>query len=257
MHLFNSTSSLLEGILSLDIKDVHVVAHQVPMLSSFSPFMDAYPTLLFRCMEKFFALVSFTQPQEGNGNVENVLLSDETILVRRKATGALVKLGSSMPDVFIPILDQIAPAIMTLASSGRLLKTESRILLEFLINVISGSTLLPVPKKSDYLAAVLEKEFQSLDAFIEPLSSRENFYQIVIPYPLESWSSLSDSPSSDFLCRFDQLDRWRRDFVNQLLSFRHWLKKSYESAKKSHVDIGVLWKPYIPKILSLVLSLIS
>lgn len=43
---------LLQGILSLDIQDVSIVAHQLPMLASFSPFMDIFPDLLLSCIEK-------------------------------------------------------------------------------------------------------------------------------------------------------------------------------------------------------------
>lgn len=263
MHLFNSISTLLEGILSLEIVDVNIVTFQLPMLASFSPFMPAFPNLLFRCMEKFFSLCSFTQPHEqgqaDTSSVESIILSDETILVRRKASSALVKLGSSNPDVFIPILDQIAPAVMNLAVSKRLLKTESRILLEFLINIVSGSSL-PLQKKAEYLAAVLEEPVRSLEAFVEPLSSRDAFYRIMVPFPLESWVpqiGSSAPPSLDVMSQFEQLDRWRRNLCNEILSFRHWIKRSQECAKKTQADISLVWQPFIPKILSICLQLIS
>lgn len=265
-HLYNSTSTLLDGILSLEIVDVSIVVFQLPMLASFSPFMPAFPNLLFRCMEKFFALCSFTQPHEQaqinsspSCSVESITLSDETIMVRRKASSALVKLGSSNADVFIPIMDQIAPAIMALASSNKLLKTESRILLEFLINIVSGSCL-PLQKKGEYLAAVLGQQVLSLEAFVEPLSSRDAFYRVLVPFPFEAWVGHVGSPSPlgpTVLARFEELDRWRRNFCNEILSFRHWIKKSHECAKKAQADISLLWQPYIPKILSICLQLIS
>lgn len=58
------------------------------------------------------------------------------MLVRRKALSSLVKLGVSMPNIFVPHLEKIGPAILGLANDGKLLKSESRILVEFLIVVM-------------------------------------------------------------------------------------------------------------------------
>ena len=179
-------------------------------------------------------------------------LSDATILVRRKASSSLVKLGSSMPDIFIPILDNIAPAILDLSKSDRIMKTESRLLMEFLVVVISGSRL-DVEAKKRYLAVVLEDDFKSLDMYSTALSNSDAFYQIMVPFPLSSWiQSLGDLTVS-VKAQFEQLFRWRQNFINILLSFRHWIRKSVEISKKNQVDCEGLWSPYIPKLLSITL----
>ncbi|KAJ3370878.1 hypothetical protein HDU91_005805 [Kappamyces sp. JEL0680] len=256
--LVQGIGGLLEGILSLDSQDVHTVSHQLPMLASFSPMMDLFPELLFRCMEKFFALSAFTQPHEASDMVANVVLSDATILVRRKAASCLVKLGTSMPDIFIPIIDKVAPAILGLTTSGRLLKTESRILIEFLIVAITGSSL-DNGRKKELVAAVVLDDFNELDQFVGAFEAGPSkFYGILAPQPYSMWDQSADgSLTPAVLDHFEKLFKWRQSFINLLLSFRHWIRRSAEIAKKTHATIDDLWEPYIPKLFSLALSLIK
>lgn len=108
------------------------------------------------------------------------------------------------------------------------------------------------------MGAVIESDFKSLDQYLEPLSSFENFVKTLVPHPFHQWSTNTDGIIAPELnSKFEALFTWRQAFYNEFLSFRHWIKRSVEVAKKYQVNIEGLWEAYIPKIISITFALIQ
>ncbi|KAI8917479.1 armadillo-type protein [Entophlyctis helioformis] len=152
-----------------------IVVYQLQMIVAFSDYMDLYPDILFKCLEKFFGFVVYTLPSEQRFLVTGAVISDETRTLRRKAASSLVRLGTAMPDLLYPLLPQIMPVVSNLIETNQLMRIEQTLLIEFLVAIISGSST-PAETKRSALESVLSWDLQhfkatepfaqSMDAFL-------------------------------------------------------------------------------------------
>jgi Exportin-5 family len=256
-QIFELMTNLLLFINQTNFNRPEDLINKLTMLSSFSPWMEFIPSTLFVCTETCLTLATFLQEPEVGALDRGEYLSDMTVNVRRKAIMALAKLGYSVPDMFIPHLESLGPVVVELCKSGKLVKQEIRIVIEFLVVVISGSKVLGAEEKRIVMGSVVQEDMDFLSNCGNMFDGFEGFVKGLVPVPFEKWSKSDGSLSADLVNEFDRLFQIRRNFYNTLLSVRHWMKRSCEVAKKFKIDISGLWIDHQSKFLQVIFSLMG
>ncbi|KAJ8323875.1 karyopherin [Batrachochytrium dendrobatidis] len=114
-------------------QNMAIVIYQLQMIVAFSEYMDLYPEILLKCLEKFFGFVVYTQPNEKDFIQQQKILSESTRNLRRKAAASLVRIGSTMPNLLQPLLPQIMPLVSNYIQSSQLMRIEQTLMIEFLV----------------------------------------------------------------------------------------------------------------------------
>ncbi|KAK5664673.1 karyopherin [Batrachochytrium dendrobatidis] len=149
-------------------QNMAIVIYQLQMIVAFSEYMDLYPEILLKCLEKFFGFVVYTQPNEKDFIQQQKILSESTRNLRRKAAASLVRIGSTMPNLLQPLLPQIMPLVSNYIQSSQLMRIEQTLMIEFLVAIICGSSM-EIHSKSSMLQDVLAWDLAHFKSF-EPYS---------------------------------------------------------------------------------------
>ena len=261
----NSTKKLIfelmQGLVSFinqsKFNNPEELLNKLTMISAFSPWMEYIPSELFSSTESYLNLCTFIQENEVDALAKGQLLSDFTVQVRRKALVSLARLGASVPDMFIPHLSTLGPAIVNLSKSGKLVKQETRLLIEFLIVIVSGSKVMTIDDKREVISSVVNEDMEFLINCGDKIVVFNGFVKILAPLPFGRWSTSDGHLGEDLLREFEALFQTRRDLYNTLLSVRHWMKRSAEVAKKFKIDIIGLWAEHQFKFLKIIFSLMG
>ena len=102
-RLVSETGFLINGILQLDIRDANIVMHQLSIIGSFSKIMKMFDNLIFPCLQKLLSFAVFTEDTESDCVSRGLPLADSTQSVRHKASSALLKMGTNLPDILINV----------------------------------------------------------------------------------------------------------------------------------------------------------
>ncbi|KAK6094118.1 karyopherin [Batrachochytrium dendrobatidis] len=105
-------------------QNMAIVIYQLQMIVAFSEYMDLYPEILLKCLEK---------PNEKDFIQQQKILSESTRNLRRKAAASLVRIGSTMPNLLQPLLPQIMPLVSNYIQSSQLMRIEQTLMIEFLV----------------------------------------------------------------------------------------------------------------------------
>ncbi|KAJ1339050.1 hypothetical protein BSLG_006189 [Batrachochytrium salamandrivorans] len=177
--LTKNMMSLLVRLIDYDgNQDSAIVVYQLQMIVAFSDFMDLYPEILPKCLEKFFSFVVFTQASENHFIQNHTPISENTRNVRRKAAASLVRIGSAMPNLLQPLLDQIMPVVSNYIQTNQLLRIEQTLLIEFIVAIICGSSM-PAEIKCTTFQNLLSwdlEHFRSTEIYV---GSTEQFFEAI------------------------------------------------------------------------------
>ncbi|KAL2919981.1 karyopherin [Polyrhizophydium stewartii] len=169
-ELATALMGLLVSLIEFDgNRNPAVVVDQLQMIVAFSSYMDLYPDILFKCLEKFFSFAVFTLPSEQDFIKTGISISDQTRNLRRKAASSLGRIGTAMPNLLFPLLGQIMPVIERLVTTQQILRIEQTLLVEFLVAIICGADAPPAEKHA-LLEAVLASELRQFKSF-EPFTA--------------------------------------------------------------------------------------
>ncbi|OAJ43749.1 hypothetical protein BDEG_27077 [Batrachochytrium dendrobatidis JEL423] len=115
---------LAKSIMLLLVQLIDYNGNQLQMIVAFSEYMDLYPEILLKCLEK---------PNEKDFIQQQKILSESTRNLRRKAAASLVRIGSTMPNLLQPLLPQIMPLVSNYIQSSQLMRIEQTLMIEFLV----------------------------------------------------------------------------------------------------------------------------
>ncbi|KAI8898750.1 armadillo-type protein [Globomyces pollinis-pini] len=242
---------LLNAILDLSIQDLKIVVHQLSMVVTFSSVLKLYPALIYKCLEKFFFFCAF------NVTSSDAKANEDELAVRHRAASSILKLGLTIPDSLTPFFEQLLESITSMTKQHKIMKRESRLLTEFLIATMLGSSL-PSNTHREYLNRILEPDLNDYNVLSKSLQEFGSFQKFC---GIESLAKILSNPAIDLNLEkgedFEQYNNNRKKLMGFISSFWQYLKRSFDVTKDDLTKSQQLWIPFLELLTPVVFSCIS